>query len=160
MLRHGEERLSSDTLEAHGCHERRADRDSDIKDAEQFRASTGVVNGNQYGSLGVKRARLNRLGDGVASLLTIVDDHVAIAILIGFPSVDDGRHIQPRRDILDELLPLVCAPLFRAANGLIDGHFVHRRRNGRGSAHAELIVLHFDFHFCTPFLPLINAAGA
>ena len=30
LLRHGEERLSSDTLKAHGCHERRADGDSDI----------------------------------------------------------------------------------------------------------------------------------
>ena len=70
----------------------------------------------------------------------------------------DGSH--PRCEVTDELLSLVCAPLFRAAHGLIDGHFVHRRRDCCRLAHAELIVLHFDFHFLYSFSPAVFAAGA
>ena len=147
MLRNGEERLSSDAIKRNSGNKRAPNGHANIKHAEQLRACAGVVNGNQHRRFRVERARLNRLGDSIAPLLSIVNNHVAVSVLIGLPSVNDGRHVQPRRDILNKLLALVRAPLLCSAHSLVNRHFFHRRRDSCRFAHADFIVIVFDFHF-------------
>ena len=147
MLRHGEERLSSDTLEAHGCHERRADRDSDIQHAEQLRALARLINSNEDLCLGAELAVLHRLADSVSSLLSVHDCEGFVAVLVRHISVCDRRDILPCDEVIDELLALLRIPLIRAADSLKNREGLHALCNGGCLAHADFIVLVFNLHF-------------